>query len=243
MIAERKRLSPALPKGRPMTCRVPLTLLAALVLTPNVAVGQREQPARLTTFDPQSATQLKWRYIGPVGNRVASVAGVPGEPNVNYAGAASGGIWKTVDAGIHWSPIFDDQEVSSIGALAVAPSNPNIVWAGTGEPWIRSHISVGQGVYKSTDAGKTWILMGLEKTGRIGHLVVDPKNPNLVMACAVGHAYGPQDDRGVFRTTDGGKNWVRVLFTDENSGCSDLVMDPKNPKTLFAGMWPLVIHT
>ena len=186
---------------------------------------------------------IRWRYIGPVGNRTTSVVGVPGQPYIYYAGSASGGIFKTTDGGIHWEPIFDAQPVSSIGSLAIASSDPNIVWAGTGEAWIRSHISVGQGIYKSTDAGKTWTLMGLEKTGRIGHVVIDPKNPNIVMACAVGHAYGPQDDRGVFRTTDGGKNWVRVLFTDEHSGCSDLVMDPKNPKTLFAGMWPLVIHT
>src|SRR6185369_8429186 len=109
--------------------------------------------------------------------------------------------------------------------------------------WIRSHISVGQGIYKSTDAGKTWKLMGLEKTGRIGHLAIDPKNPDNVLACALGHAYGPQQERGVFRTTNGGATWDRVLFTDENSGCSDLVMDPNNPSILFAGMWPIEIHT
>src|SRR5438046_8840618 len=123
-----------------MTFRVPLTLLAALVLTPNVAGGQRAQPARLTTFDPQSAAQLKWRYIGPVGNRVASVVGVPGDPHVHYAGAASGGLWQTVDAGIHWAPIFDDLPVPADGALAAAPSNAHIVWAGTGEPWSRGRI-------------------------------------------------------------------------------------------------------
>src|SRR2546426_2185959 len=186
---------------------------------------------------------MRWRYIGPVGNRVTSIVGVPSQTYVYYAGSASGGIFKTIDGGIHWEPVFDAQPVSSIGSLAIAASDPNIVWAGTGEAWIRSHISVGQGIYKSTDAGKTWKLMGLDNTGRIGHVVINPNNPDIVMACAVGHAYGPQQERGVFRTTDGGKNWVRVLFTDENSGCSDLVMDPKNPKTLFAGMWPLVIHT
>ncbi len=186
---------------------------------------------------------LRWRYIGPVGNRVTSIVGVPGQPFIYYTGSASGGIFKTIDGGIRWEPIFDAQPVSSIGSLAVAASDPNIVWAGTGEAWIRSHISVGQGIYKSTDAGKTWKLMGLEKTGRIGHLVIDPKNPDIVMACALGHAYGPQQERGVYRTTDGGAHWERVLFTDENSGCSDLVMDPNNPRTLFAGMWPLEIHT
>jgi Sortilin, neurotensin receptor 3, len=186
---------------------------------------------------------LRYRYIGPVGNRLTSVVGIPGQPNVYYVGAASGGIWKTTDAGTHWDPIFDDQVVSSIGSLAIAPSDPNVVWAGTGEPWIRSHISVGQGIYKSIDAGKTWTLMGLEKTGRISRIVIDPRNPEVVIVGAVGHAYGPQAERGVFRTTDGGKNWEKVLFSDENSGCSDLVMDPNNSRILFAGMWPLEIHT
>jgi photosystem II stability/assembly factor-like uncharacterized protein len=186
---------------------------------------------------------LRYRHIGPIGNRLTSVVGIPGQPNIYYVGAASGGIWKTTDGGVHWDPIFDSQPVSSIGALAIASSNPNIVWAGTGEPWIRSHISVGQGVYKSTDAGKTWTLMGLEKTGRISRVVIDPKNPDIVLVGALGHAYGPQPERGVFRTTDGGKTWQRVLFTDENSGCAHLEMDPNDPKILFAGMWPLEIRT
>ncbi len=186
---------------------------------------------------------MRYRYIGPVGNRTTSIAGVPGQPYIYYAGSASGGIFKTIDGGIHWEAVFDGQPVSSIGSVAVAPSDPNTVWAGTGEAWIRSHISVGQGIYKSTDAGKNWKLMGLEKTGRIGHLAIDPKNPDNVLACALGHAYGSQQERGVFRTTNGGATWDRVLFTDENSGCSDLVMDPNNPRVLFAGMWPLEIHT
>ena len=186
---------------------------------------------------------LRYRYIGPVGNRLTSVVGIPDQPNVYYVGAASGGIFKTTDAGAHWEPIFDDQPVSSIGSLAIATSDPNVVWAGTGEAWIRSHISVGQGIYKSTDAGKSWTLMGLEKTGRIGRIVINPRNPDIVLAAALGHAYGPQQERGVFRTIDGGKTWERVLFTDENTGCSDLVMDPNNPRILFAGMWPLAIHT
>ena len=186
---------------------------------------------------------LRYRYIGPTGNRVTTVAGIAGDPNVYYVGAASGGIWKTTDGGVHWESIFDGQPVSSIGQLAVAPSDPNIVWAGTGEPWIRSHISVGQGVYKSTDAGKTWQLMGLEKTGRISRILIDPKNPDVVLIGAVGHAYGPQQERGVYRTADGGKTWERVLFTDENTGCSDMAMDPSNSRVIFAGMWPIEIHT
>jgi len=192
---------------------------------------------------PDIYSRLRYRYIGPEGNRTDAVVSVPGDPLVYYAGAASGGIWKTTDGGIHWEPIFDDQTVSSIGALAIAPSDPNVVWAGTGEPFIRSHISVGEGIFRSTDAGKTWTRMGLEKTGRIARVVIDPVDPDVVIACALGHAYGPQQERGVFRTSDGGKTWERTLFVDENTGCSDLAINPKNPRILFAGMWPLEIHT
>src|ERR1043166_2295520 len=209
----------------------------AVVLVASVCVGQQQ-------FDPATqASALRFRYIGPVGNRVASVAGVRGDANIYYAGAASGGIWKTVDAGIHWAPIFDDQDVSSVGALAVAPSNANIVWAGTGEPWIRSHISIGNGVYKSTDAGRTWTHMGLEASGRIGRIAIDPTNPDIVFVAAQGFSYGPQLERGVFRTTDGGRTWQKVLFVDQNTGAIDVVMHPTDSKTLFAATWQLELHT
>jgi photosystem II stability/assembly factor-like uncharacterized protein len=198
--------------------------------------------AQQPPISPDVYNEMKFRYIGPVGNRATAVVGIPGNPSVYYVGAASGGIFKSTDGGIHWDPIFDDEPVSSIGSLAIAPSDPNIVWAGTGESFIRSHISVGNGIYKSLDAGKTWKLMGLEKTGRIANVIIDPHNPDLVLACALGHAYGPQPDRGIFRSTDGGKNWEKVLFVDENTGCSDMGMDPNNPRTLFAGMWQLEIH-
>jgi hypothetical protein len=194
-------------------------------------------------IDPDLYSQFKYRFIGPQGNRVIAVVGVPGDPNICYAGAASGGIFKSIDGGINWEPIFDDQQVSSIGSLAIAPSDFNVVWAGTGETFIRSNISQGNGIYKSTDAGKTWKCMGLEKSGRIGRIVVDPRNPEIVFAAAMGHCYGPQEERGVFRTTDGGKTWERVLFVDENTGCSDIVMDPNNPRILFAGMWTMFIRT
>ena len=194
-------------------------------------------------LDPEIFKSLRYRHIGPVGNRVTSVVGIPGDPHVYYAGAASGGIWKTEDGGIRWRPIFDDLDVQSTGSLAVAPSDPNVVWAGTGEAFIRSNISVGNGMYKSTDGGKNWKLMGLEKTGRIGRIVIDPDNPDVVLAAAMGHCYGPQEERGVFRTRDGGETWEKVLFVDENTGCGDLAMDPNNPRILFAGMWQLIIRT
>src|SRR5499425_2185349 len=224
-----------------MTKRVCFVSVLAAIATLGAARWMRAQ--QQPRINPDVYKELKFRYIGPIGNRATAVAGIPGNPYVYYVGAASGGIFKSTDGGIHWDPIFDDQPVSSIGSLAVAASDPNILWAGTGESFIRSHISVGSGIYKSLDAGKTWKLMGLEKTGRIGNVVIDPHNPDVVLACALGHAYGPQQERGVFRTTDGGKNWERVLFVDENTGCSDIGMDPNNSHILFAGMWQVVIHT
>jgi photosystem II stability/assembly factor-like uncharacterized protein len=188
-------------------------------------------------------SQMHYRYIGPPGNRVTSVVGVPGDPNVYYAGAASGGVWKSTDGGSHWGPIFDAEPVQSIGAIAIAPSSPNIVWVGTGEPWLRSNVSLGNGVYKSSDSGKTWTHMGLDKTGRIGRVIVDPSDPNTVYVAAMGTGYGPQPERGVFRTRDGGKTWDRVLFVDENTGASDLTMDPTDPHKLIAGTWQIDIKT
>jgi photosystem II stability/assembly factor-like uncharacterized protein len=140
-------------------------------------------------------------------------------------------------------PIFDSEPVASIGSLAVDPNDPNVIWAGTGESFIRSNISIGRGIYKSTDAGKTWSLMGLEKTGRIARVEIDPHNLDIVLVCALGHAYGPQQERGVFRTTDGGKSWNRVLFVDENTGCSDLGVESQQSANSFAGMWQIEIHT
>jgi photosystem II stability/assembly factor-like uncharacterized protein len=213
--------------------------MAVAVLLAAPCLLQAQQPPST----PDVLGQLKYRYIGPEGNRATSVAGVPGKPNIWYVGAASGGIFKSMDGGIQWNPIFDSEPVASIGSLAVAASDPNIVWAGTGESFIRSHISVGQGIYKSVDAGKTWSLMGLEKVGRIGRVEIDSRNPDIVLACALGHAYGPQPERGVFRTADGGKTWDKVLFVDENTGCSDMTMDPNNSRILYAGMWQIEIHT
>ncbi|HET7451945.1 MAG TPA: sialidase, partial [Thermoanaerobaculia bacterium] len=186
---------------------------------------------------------LKFRFIGPPGNRVSSVVGVPGDPNVYYAGAASGGVWKSIDGGNSWKAVFDKQDAQSIGAIAIAPSDPNVVWVGTGETFIRSNVSIGDGVYRSTDAGRTWKHMGLEKTGRIGRVIIDPRDPDVVFVAALGTCYGPQPERGVYRTKNGGKTWDRVLFVDENTGASDLAMDPMNPRVLFAGTWQIDIKT
>jgi photosystem II stability/assembly factor-like uncharacterized protein len=214
-------------------------VLALLSIAPVASPGLEAQ----TLPDSSYYRSLEWRHIGPEGNRFSAAAGVPGDPHTYYVGAASGGIYKTTDGGVNWEPIFDDQPVQSIGALAVSLSDPNVVWAGTGEGKIRSHISVGQGVYRSTDAGRTWRLMGLEPTGRIPRLIIHPTNPDIVFVCALGHAYGPQPERGVFRTMDGGDTWQHVLAIDENTGCSDLAIHPTNPRVLFAGTWQLEIHT
>ncbi len=189
-------------------------------------------------------TGLAFRFLGPiVGNRVAAIAGIPGDPTTYYAGAASGGVWKTTDGGIRWAPVSDSLGVAAIGALAVAPSDPNVVWAGTGEAWaIRDSDVIGDGIYKSMDAGKTWTHMGLDETGRIGRILVHPTNPDVVFACSIGRITAPQQERGVYRTTDGGGHWERVLFVDENTGCSGLSMDAKNPRTIWAGTWQVEMH-
>jgi len=217
--------------------------VSSLTLLPLVVLITFGTEAYSQEIDPGIYGQFKFRHVGPIGNRVSAVVGVPGDANIYYAGAASGGIWKSFDGGINWNPIFDDQEVMSIGALAIAPSDSNVVWAGTGEAFIRSNVSQGMGIYKSEDAGKTWQSMGLEKTGRIGRIVIDPRDPDVVFAAAMGHLYGPQQERGIYRTLDGGKNWERVLFVDENTGGSDIVMDPNNPRILFAGMWQMLIKS
>jgi photosystem II stability/assembly factor-like uncharacterized protein len=216
-----------------MRLRISL-FLSVLLGLPAAALAQ---PA------PDELGGLKFRHIGPVGNRTLAVAGVPGNRNVYYAGAATGGIWKTEDAGLKWRPVFDDQDVHAVGALAVSESDPNIVWAGTGETFIRANVSIGIGVFKSTDAGETWQHMGLDATARIGRIIVHPTNPDIVYAASLGHAYSPQPERGVYRTLDGGETWEKVLFVDEETGASDMVMDPNNPRILFAGMWQLALRT
>jgi len=188
---------------------------------------------------------LQFRYMGPApAGRIASAAGVPGDPNTYYLGAASGGLWKSSDGGHTFLPIFDNQDVAAIGTIAVDPSDPNTVWVGTGEPWvIRPADVIGDGVYKSSDAGKTWEHLGLAATGRIARIVVNPKDSNNVLVCAEGRLTSPQEERGVYRTTDGGQTWKRTLFVNPNTGCSGLTMDPSNPDNLLAGTWEVVQRT
>lgn len=182
---------------------------------------------------------IKFRNIGPAvgGGRVTAVAGIPGKPNIYYAGAAAGGVFVTQDGGLSWKPIFEKESTASIGAIALAPSNPNLIWVGTGEKNIRNDVVTGKGVFFSSDAGATWKSMGLRDAGQISNIVIDPRNPDIVLVGVLGHAWGPNAERGVFRTTDGGRTWQKVLFIDEDTGASSLVMDPGNPMVLFAGMW------
>jgi len=162
---------------------------------------------------------LHWRLLGPFrGGRVAAVSGVPGRPNEFYFGSVNGGVWKSVDAGRVWTPVFDSQPVASIGALAVAPSAPDVVYVGSGESTLRDSMGYGNGVYKSTDAGKTWAHLGLDETHHIGRVAIHPKNPDVVFVAAIGQLYAPNADRGVFRTRDGGKSWQKVLFKNNEIG-------------------------
>jgi photosystem II stability/assembly factor-like uncharacterized protein len=181
---------------------------------------------------------MRWRLVGPFrGGRALAACGVPGHPNTFYFGAVDGGVWKTTDAGRVWKPIFDNEPIASIGAIAVAPSDPNVIYVGTGEADMRSDISYGDGMYKSTDGGKTWRHIGLTDTRQIGRVLVDPHNPNVVFVAALGHAYGPNAERGVFRSIDGGRTWQKVLYKNDNIGAIDLAFDPADPQIIYAALW------
>jgi len=195
-------------------------------------------PLAAQQFDEKLYAEMRWRCIGPFrAGRTVAITGVPHQPSVFYMAAVNGGVWKTDDFGNTWKPIFDDQPSGSVGALAVAPSDPNIIYVGSGEGLQRPDLAVGDGVYKSTDAGKTWRHLGLRDAQQITAIVVDPKNPERVFVAAEGHPYGPNSERGVFRSLDGGKTFEKVLHKDENTGAADLVMDPSNSETLFAALW------
>jgi len=186
---------------------------------------------------PAELKPLKYRSIGPAaGGRVSRAAGVPGDPLIYYAATASGGVWKSTDGGITWKPLFDEQSTSSIGSIAIAPSDPNVVYVGSGEANIRGNVAPGNGIYRSADAGKTWTHVWKQE-GQIGKMVVHPTNPDVAFAAVLGKAFGPNPERGVYRTTDGGKTWKQVLSKDSDTGASDVSLDPQNPRIVFAALW------
>src|SRR6202041_841844 len=193
---------------------------------------------RAQQFPESTYRELRWRMIGPFrGGRTRALAGVPSQPNIFYIGVVNGGVWKSTDYGRSWLPIFDSQPTQSIGAIAIAPSDPNIIYVASGEGLARPDLSVGNGIYKSTDAGKTWTHLGLRDGQQIPALAVDPRDPNRVFAAVLGHPYGPSEERGIYRSTDGGENWQKVISKDENTGGSDVEIDPSNPDVVYASMW------
>jgi len=232
--------------------RPPLTVAAVLALSITAtaaaqrsasAVSQRPIAATRPAEDTSAATstikRLRWRSVGPANNagRVSVVVGVPGDRDVYYVAGANGGIIKTTNGGVTFKPIFDKQDIGSIGAIAIAPSDPNIIYVGTGEENPRNNASIGDGMYKSVDAGEHWTHIGLEKSDKIARIVIDAKNPDLVFACGLGREWGPNEERGVFKTTDGGKTWKKVLYVDNQTACSDIAADPGNSNILYAGMY------
>jgi photosystem II stability/assembly factor-like uncharacterized protein len=206
---------------------IPLLLIAAVIL-----------PAAAQPFSQSLFDEMRWRLIGPFrAGRTVAIAGVPEQPNVFYMSVNNGGVWKTTDSGNTWLPIFDSQHSGSIGALAVAPSDPNIIYVGSGEGLRRPDLAVGDGIYKSTDAGKTWQHLGLQDGQQIASIIVDPKNPDRLFVAVLGHPYGPNEERGIFRSTDGGRSFQKVLYRDANTGGIDLAFDPTNSNTIFAVLW------
>src|SRR5499427_6217601 len=195
------------------------------------------------TAAPQNPTDkfknLEFREIGPavMGGRIDDFAVVESNPNIVYVGTASGGVWKTVNNGTTWEPVFDKEGVSTIGDIALAPSDPSIIWVGTGEPNNRQSSSWGNGIYKSMDAGKSWTHMGLKDTHHIGRVVIHPTNPNIIYVAALGHLWGPNKERGVYKTTDGGATWTQSLYINDDTGVSDIAIDSQSPNTLYAAAY------
>lgn len=215
--------------------RLPMVTLlvpALLLLASSAVASEAENDALKGPY-----ASLEYRLIGPAaGGRVSRVTGVPGDPRTYWAATASGGVWKSVNGGLEWKPVFDKQPVSSIGSIAVAPSDSNVVWVGSGEANIRGNVGEGNGIYRSTDAGETWTHLW-KAEGQIGTIIVHPKNPDVAFAAVLGSPFGPGEDRGVLRTLDGGKSWEMVLYVDEETGASDVCFNPANPRILFAGTW------
>jgi photosystem II stability/assembly factor-like uncharacterized protein len=211
-----------------------LVSILSLTLLISASIPAQQAPQ----VSPSLFAEMRWRNIGPFrAGRTKAAAGHPSQPFTFYIGMVNGGVWKTTDAGRTWKPIFEDQPTGSIGWVVVAPSNPDIVYVGSGEGLPRPDLAVGDGIYKSTDAGKTWTHLGLRDAQQIPKIAVDPKDPNRLFVAALGHPYGPNQERGIFRSTDGGKSFERVLFKDENTGGKDVDIDPSNPAIVYATMW------
>ncbi|HYT75721.1 MAG TPA: hypothetical protein VEL79_13285, partial [Vicinamibacterales bacterium] len=218
--------------------RVRISMALAAAAAVSMVALPRLTAQSAAAIDPALYSGLKWRMVGPFrAGRVNAVTGVAGQPNTFYFGSVGGGVWKSTNSGRTWNPIFDSQHVASIGAIAVAPSNPDVIYVGSGEADMRDSIQFGDGMYRSTDAGKTWKHIGLETTRQIGRVIVHPHDPNIVYVAALGHPYGPHADRGVYRSADGGANWQKVLYKSDSVGAIDLAFDPSNPQTVYAAMW------
>ncbi|MEY2561556.1 MAG: hypothetical protein QOG51_1971 [Verrucomicrobiota bacterium] len=221
-----------------MSLRFLFARLALILLFLPAARAADPSPTPASAIDEKLFRGMQWRQVGPFrGGRALAIEGIPGEPGTYYFGAVAGGVWKTTDGGANWAPLFDKEAISSIGAIAVAPSDHNVIYVGTGEAAVRGNISYGAGVYKSVDAGKTWKNIGLKDSRHIGALIVDPKNADIVLVAALGHIFGANQERGIFRTTDGGKTWSKVLGKDQETGGIDVVFDPQNSNVVFAALW------
>lgn len=216
-------------------------LLATVLLLGGIIDALAAPNPSAAKIDEKLFKGMQWRQIGPFrGGRALAIEGVPGEPDTYYFGGVAGGVWKTIDGGANWVPLFDKEDISSIGAIAVAPSDHNVLYVGTGEAAIRGNTTYGTGVYKSIDAGRTWKNVGLKDSRQIGAVIVHPQNPDIAIVAALGHAFGPNNERGIYRTADGGKTWTKVLGKDDKTGGIDVVFDPHNPNIVFAALWQTV---
>ena len=231
--------APAQAKPERQSKAVKASQPAAQATQPAAAATPSEaETAESTKPEEKVFKGMKYRLVGPFrGGRSLTAAGIPGDPTTYYFGATGGGVWKSTDGAMTWSSVFDKEGTSAIGSIAVAGSNHNVLYVGTGEACIRGNISHGDGVYKTLDGGKTWKNVGLHDSRAIGKVIINPTNPDIVFVAALGHPYGPNQERGIFRTTDGGKTWDKVLYKDENTGGIDVAFDPHNPNILFAALW------